>query len=46
MGCSIPPWDLAAQPQIWGAWAKLYRQAKHDAAVMRDQIQAVRSKGQ
>jgi len=46
MGCSVPPWELAARPEIWGAWAIVYRTAKHEAAVMREQIEAARSKGQ
>jgi hypothetical protein len=46
MGCSVPPWELATRPEIWGAWAIAYRTAKHNAAVMRAQIQAAREQGQ
>jgi len=44
MNVSVPPWELAKQPEIWGAWAIAYCNAKAEAAVMREQIQAARNK--
>lgn len=44
MGVSVPPWELAKQPEIWGAWAIQYQNAKANAAVMRQQIAEARSK--